>query len=97
MSTLEELLAIIKFKQEQRFTQIETFTSLIRGKTLIGVAEASTRTKGIHTMIPIVLTIVVVDDSSLVIKKVELSDFECVDPVGWLAHTEQYFAINNAR
>lgn len=45
MTTLEELLAIMKFEQEHRFTQMETFTSLIRGKALIGVAEASTRTK----------------------------------------------------
>ncbi|KAF2289912.1 hypothetical protein GH714_039140 [Hevea brasiliensis] len=40
---------------------------------------------------------VVVNDSSLAIKKVELPNFDGVDPVAWLARAEQYFAINNTR
>ncbi|KAF2316108.1 hypothetical protein GH714_041091 [Hevea brasiliensis] len=40
---------------------------------------------------------IVIDDSSLAIKKVELSNFDGVDPVAWLARVEQYFAINNTR
>ncbi|KAF2322338.1 hypothetical protein GH714_012409 [Hevea brasiliensis] len=40
---------------------------------------------------------VVVNDSSLAIKKVELPNFDGVDPVAWLARAEQYFSINNTR
>ncbi|KAF2295632.1 hypothetical protein GH714_033407 [Hevea brasiliensis] len=40
---------------------------------------------------------VVIDDSSLAIKKVELPNFDGVDPIAWLVRAEQYFAINNTR
>lgn len=30
-------------------------------------------------------------------KKVELPNFDGIDPIGWLARAEQYFSINNTR
>lgn len=93
-------MTALKMEQEQRFTRLESLlTSLVKGKAHMDEAKASTQspTEGTHSNILPIQQLVIVEGNSLAIKKVEMHNFDGVDPIGWLARADEYFVLNNTR
>ncbi|KAF2324770.1 hypothetical protein GH714_016726 [Hevea brasiliensis] len=93
----EQRMTSFQQEQEQRFNKLESMiASLARGKSTFLEGDSSSQATPGSTFqtIPPAANALVVEEFPMAVKKIELPNFDRVDPVGWLARAEQYFLIN---
>lgn len=87
----------LKLEQYQRFVRMVTLlTSPVKGKAPAKETEASTRMTpmGNNSNVLLVHQTIIMEDTSMSIRKVELPNFNGVDPIDWLVRAYQYFENN---
>lgn len=94
----EQQMASFKSEQEQRFTRLKSLIiSLARGKAIIeeGTTSQTSPTNRTSLMGRQIPPYIITKDSMLTAKKVELPNFDGIDPVGSIAKADQYFILHS--